>query len=137
MIISEITELDETLDSMIGEGFSKYASQFNIEVNYKSFNFIAKEDDEIIGIISGHAYYDEVYVENLIILENLRRKGVGSKLLQTVEDNFRYKGYAFIALTTHEFQARDFYIKNGFKIEYVRENKTEPNLTKYYLRKDF
>lgn len=120
---------------MIGNEFSRYASQHQLSVNYIPFNFIAEENQEVVGLITGHAYYNEVHISDLILLEKARGNGIGTKLLQKVEDYFRGKGYEFIALTTYEFQASGFYLKNGFEIEYIRKNKSNPNLTKYYFKK--
>ena len=42
-----------------------------------------------------------------------------------------------INLTTYDFQAPDFYKKCGYEVEFVRKNKEEPKLTKYFLVKYF
>ena len=60
-----------------------------------------------------------------------------NKLIQTVEDYFKNKGFENINLTTYGFQAPEFYEKCGFKIEFIRENKENPKLNKYYLVKYF
>jgi ribosomal protein S18 acetylase RimI-like enzyme len=54
-----------------------------------------------------------------------------------VEDDFRGKGYENINLSTYRFQAPGFYQKCGFKIEFVRENKEDPRLSKYFFVKYF
>lgn len=137
MIIKKVENLDAVLEGMIGTQFSQYAAQHQLSVNYTPFNFVAEEDEEVIGLITGYAYYNEVYISELILLEKSRGKGIGSKLLRKVEDYFRDKGYELITLTTHKFQAPDFYLKNGFEIEHIRENKNNPNLTKYYFKKKY
>ena len=60
-----------------------------------------------------------------------------NKLIQTVEDYFKNKGFENINLTTYGFQAPEFYKKCGFKVEFIRENKEKPKLNKYYLVKYF
>lgn len=137
MNIKKVENLDKDLENMIGNEFSRFATQHQLSVDYSPFNFVAEENEEVVGLITGHAYYNEVYVSDLILLEKSRRKGIGSKLLHKVEDYFRSKGYDLITLTTYEFQAPDFYLKNSFEIEYIRENTTKPNLTKYYFKKKY
>ena len=137
MIIKKVENLDTDLENMIGTEFSRLAAQNQLNVDYSPYTFVAEENEEVIGLITGHACYNEVYISDLILLEKSRRKGSGSKLLRKVEDYFRGKGYEIITLTTYEFQARDFYLKNGYEIEYIRENKATPPLTKYYFEKKY
>ena len=127
--------LEEELYCMINTEFNKYATKNCVTCNYTPFNFVAKEDDKIVGIITGHSYYKEVHIGDLIILEQYRNKNIGTKLIETVENYFKNKGFENINLTTYNFQAPDFYKKCGFKVEFIRENKEEPKLTKYYFVK--
>lgn len=129
--------LDDELDCLIGKEFNKVAVKNGVTCNYTPFNFIAKENDKIVGIITGHSYYKEVFIADLIILEEYRNKHFGTKLLETVENYFKDKGVENINLTTYNFQAPEFYKKCGFKVEFIRENKENPKLNKYYLVKYF
>lgn len=129
--------LDEEFYKIIDEEFNKYALKNNIECNYTPFNFVAKENDKVVGILAGHTYYQEVYVENLIVLEQYRNKRIGKSLIEEVESYYKDKGFENINLTTYAFQAPEFYKKCGFKVEFVRENKENPKLNKYFLVKYF
>lgn len=81
--------------------------------------------------------HDEIKVSDLIVTEKFRRKGVGSKLLKSVEEYFGDRNYTSISLTTYDFQAPKFYEKCGFELEFVRKNKKNPKLTKYFFVKYF
>ena len=129
--------LDEKFFEIIDSEFNKYAIKNGVECNYKSFSFIAKINNEIIGIITGNSYYQEVHIDNLIVLEQYRKQHIGSKLMEKVENHFKNKGFKNINLTTYEFQAPEFYKKCGFEVEFVRENKENSKLNKYFLIKYF
>ena len=138
MINVEFKEkLDEKLYDFIDEEFNKYALKNGVICNYKPFNFIAKENDKVVGIITGHSYYKEVKISDFIVLEEYRNRHIGSKLIKEVENYFRNKGFENINLTTYEFQAPEFYKKCGYKLEFIRENKENPKLTKYFFVKYF
>ena len=128
---------NDELGKTIGAEFAKYATQNNVECNYIPFCFVAKEDNEIAGIITGHSYYNEVKISDLIVLEQYRGRHIGSKLIEAVESYFQGKGFAQINLSTYEFQAPDFYKKCGFQIEFIREDRNDPKLTKYFFIKFF
>jgi len=129
--------LDEKHYEMIDTEFNKYATKNEVTCNYTPFNFVAKENNEVMGLITGHSYYKEVHISDLIVYEEHRNKHIGTKLVQTVEDYFKDKGFENINLTTYGFQAPEFYKKCGFKVEFIRENKENPKLNKYFLVKYF
>ena len=129
--------LDDNINDMIDDEFNKFAAKNDVVCNYKSFNFVAKEDENIVGIITGHSYYKEVHISDLIILEEYRNRHIGSRLIEAVENYFKNKEFKNSNLSTYEFQAHEFYKKCGFKVEFVRENKVNPKLTKYFLVKYF
>ena len=129
--------LDEEFYKIIDTEFNKYANKNGVTCDYQPFNFIAKEDDKVIGIITGHSYYKEVHIGDLIIFEEYRNKHIGTQLVNTVENFYKNKGFENINLTTYAFQAPEFYKKCGFEVEFIRENKENPKLTKYFLVKYF
>lgn len=57
-----------------------------------------------------------LYIDILWVNENYRHQGLGSKLLEYVEDTAKAKGCYLIHLDTFDFQAKDFYLKHGYEI---------------------
>ena len=133
--IERVDCIDEKYLKMIDDEFNKYANKNNVVCDYVSFSFVAKENDNIVGIITGRSYYKEIHISDLIVLEQYRNKKIGSKLIEKVEEYYKNKGFENINLTTYDFQAPKFYQKCGFEIEFMRENKQNPKLTKYFLIK--
>ena len=135
LIIKELNEIDEIIGNFINEEFSKYGIANNISLNYDDYCFVIEnKENELIGIISGHAYYNEVHISNLIINNEYRGKGLGRKLMEKVENHFKDKGYNHITVSTFKFQAPDFYKKLGYNIEFISNNENEL-LNKYYFKK--
>ena len=134
MDITRVTE-NEIVSEFINVEFSVYASDCNVALNFEEFCFEAEDDGQIAGVITGKAYYNEVHIGDLIVDKAYRRDGVGSKLVEAVENAYKDKGYGIITLTTFGFQAPEFYKKLGYELEFVREDK-DPKLRKYfYLKK--
>ena len=133
-MIRRVEDDEPRIGEFIGKEFADYAVQNGVELNYDDFCFVEEEDGKILGAITGRAYYDEVHVVDLIVDPGCRRSGLGSRLVATVEEAYRNKGYAKITLTTFGFQAPEFYKKLGYQIEFVRESK-DPKLNKYFLSK--
>jgi len=135
--IAYVESIDEELGKIIGVEFNKFADQNGINCNYVPFTFVAKENSEITGIITGHSYYNEVHITDLIVYEQHRNKHIGSKLIETVESHHKQGNFENITVSTYHFQAPDFYKKCGFQIEFIRENKENPKLSKYFFIKYF
>lgn len=133
--IEYMENLNDDFYKLIDDEFNKYAIKNEVKCNYTPFNFIAKENNKVVGIITGHSYYKEVHIGDLIVLEDYRNKHIGSKLLKAVEDYFKDKDFENINLSTYDFQAPEFYKKCGYEVEFIRKNSKEPKLTKYFLIK--
>ena len=88
-----------------------------------------------IGILTGHTYYNEVHIGDLIILKQYRNQHIGSQLIKVVEKYYKNKGFKNMNLTTYKFQAPEFYKKCGFQVEFIRENKENPKLGNYFFVK--
>lgn len=134
MIIKKIDEINDKAGEFINRAFTDYAIKSDVELNFEEYCFVAEEDGEIVGVITGRAYYNEVHIGDLIIDEKYRRLKIGSRLVEAVEQAFSGKEYSKITLTTFGFQAPEFYKKLGYKIEFVRED-NDPKLSKYFYSK--
>ncbi len=133
-VIKKVEEENKEIGTFINEGFSKYGEQNKIILNYDEFCFVAENEGKLIGAITGRAYYNEVHIGDLIVDEQYRMCGIGSKLVKAVEDAYKGKGYDVITLTTFGFQAPDFYKKLGYIVDFVRSN-NDSRLSKYFLSK--
>ena len=120
---------------LLNDEFNQYAIKNDVNCNRTSFNFVAKEDNKIVGIITGNSFYKEVHISNLIVIEKYRHKRIGSKLIETVEKYFQDKEFENINLTTYRFQAPEFYKKHGFEVEFIRKSKENSKIDKFFLVK--
>ena len=135
--IEHIDKLSNEMENLINDEFEKNAAKFGLKCNYKKFNFIAKVDGEIAGFITGLSIYEGVYINELIVIEKYRGNNIGTALVKMVEDEYRNKNFKYIEVVTNKYQAPDFYKKCGFELEFIRENKENPKLTKYFFIKYF
>jgi GNAT superfamily N-acetyltransferase len=66
--------------------------------------------------ISGHTWGEAAEVRFLWVDEPRRRTGIGGRLLHAAEEEARARGCRKVVLSTHSFQAPDFYRKHGYVI---------------------
>jgi len=122
MIINKekITILDrkitkEELDK-IYKDFKKIEKSDGIQdANTNRYEYIAEDNNEIIGIASGLTYHKWFYLSDLWIHENYRRNGLGTKLLSMLEDKIKTIGIKHIYTWTSGFINPKFYEKQVIK----------------------
>ncbi len=81
------------------------------------------ENGDIIGgILACSALWQILSIDTLWVKEEYRNQGVAKQLLHVVETKARDMGCHLAYLSTYDFQAKDFYLKNGYEIFGVLEN---------------
>lgn len=98
-------------------------------------NYIIKNGNAIIAGINSWFYFNQLlYVSVLFVDEQYRDQGLGSELLSKVENEAKALGATLAHLDTFDFQAKDFYLKQGYEIFGVLENCPHGH-QRYYLKK--
>ncbi len=80
--------------------------------------WIAVEGENVIGTIALSDYGNgKGYLERFFVKKELRRRGVGRKLISSLLDFAKEKNYKKIFLSTwgNLLSGNNFYIKNGFR----------------------
>ena len=135
LLIESVDPYREDLGDWIDREFDAFAERHGVTCRYTPFALAAKKNETVIGVIKGYSYYREVHVGELIVAEGYRGQGIGTRLLAAAEALFKDKGLDHIGLTTYRFQVPEFYQKNGFALEFIRENPACPALAKYFFIK--
>ena len=83
---------------------------------------MAEEDGQLIGFAGGIKDYQWLLLSDMWIDEKYRRKGIGSTLLNRLENTVKAAGVEHIYLWTYGPVNMKFYEKNGYHAFTVFEN---------------
>lgn len=129
-VINVLNEITEHIKSQ--KGWSNYRSAVITEDQRKIFNnivnsenkvFVAKLNDEIVGLVNMQIVnnirhgWKRAHLEEVIVKKEYRRKGIGSKMLSKIINYCKINNIKTIKLMCGK-QLKDslkFYKKNGFK----------------------
>jgi GNAT superfamily N-acetyltransferase/ketosteroid isomerase-like protein len=82
----------------------------------KAFSIFLKNDlAKVFGGIQAFLGTESVYIEVLWVTGNLQKQGYGTKLLDAAEREAIKNGCIFSLVDTWDFQAEEFYLKNGYE----------------------
>ncbi|TPH15589.1 GNAT family N-acetyltransferase [Litorilituus lipolyticus] len=76
---------------------------------------------EVVAGACAKTFGHWLMIETLWVSESLRGEGWGSKILEKLEQKAKVKGCQFSLLDTLEFQAKTFYEKYGYQVQWTQE----------------
>ena len=91
-------------------------------------------ENKIVGICIALVNWNWLYISLLWLHVDYRKYGIGSQLLQKVEDFGSSMGCTDVHLDTFSFQAPEFYRKRSYEV-FAQLEDYPPGHTRYFLRK--
>lgn len=93
-----------------------------------------EQTDAIIGGLYGKLFYRWMFIELLVVPEQTRGQGTGSRLMEMAEAHARAKDCVGIWLDTFSFQAPAFYQRHGYT-EFGHIDDYPPTHTRHFFQK--
>lgn len=109
----------------------------NIELSTKkNSNFLAFDDNKLIGGAIGFVEYNWYFLDLLYVNEEYRGMDVGTNLIKEIEEYATKEHLTGVRMETWNFQARGFYEKNGYAV-FAEIKDCPPGTIDYFLKKEF
>ena len=97
---------------------------------------ITDDDGNIIaGCVAKMYCWNVAYIDSLWVDSKYRGNGLGARLLAEIEKTAKAKGCYLIHLDTFDFQAKEFYEKQGYAVFGVLENCPKGHCRYYFTKK--
>jgi len=115
--------------------FNQYAlEKIGLPGASKRFGFVVKDGDAIIGLVFAKFLFAGLHIKDLVVAKAYRGKGLGSQLLKKAMQYGKEQGCTFAYLETLNFQAKDFYHKLGFVVDFERKG-FDAGVSQFYMSK--
>ncbi|WP_419418729.1 GNAT family N-acetyltransferase [Legionella sp. D16C41] len=98
-------------------------------------NFTIKNGDKTIAGICSEVYIWKIlYISVFFVEESYRNQGLGTMLINKVEEKAKQLGVTLAHLDTFDFQARYFYLKHGYEVFGTLDDCPKGH-KRYYMKK--
>ena len=133
-------EFDVTYDPVAEEtdrlaaGLKAHAKPYVDHDGFESVAVFVREEDRILGGVSGKLNWNWLQVSLLWVDDSLRGGGYGARLMGEIESLARERGCQQAHVDTFSFQAREFYESLNYHV-FATLDDYPPGHARYYLRK--
>ena len=94
--------------------------------------FVRDAAGGVVGGLVGLIRWKWLYIAKLWLPDELRGRGLGTRLIRAAEEHARRRGCTHASLDTFEYQARPFYEKLGYRVFGTLEG-FPPGYRQHYL----
>ena len=102
----------------------------------KNNNFLAFDNDKLIGGAIGFVEFNWYFLDLLYIDEEYRNRNIGTNLIKEIEKFALEEHLTGVRMETWNFQAKGFYEKNGYSV-FGEIKDCPPGTIDYHLKKEF
>ena len=118
-IIENFSEhhLDDVMEIEIHANPTPWSKQtFEKILEQRSLSFVVIENSQIVGFCIANKMLDECHLQNISVIDTMRRQGVGNFMLDILKKRMSLSGITSILLEVRKSNkvAQDFYRENGF-----------------------
>lgn len=133
-------EFDSELSPVIKQKIIEFSEQklpSTIDTMAENYlgSYLYNDNDELVGGITGHTYWNIMHVDFFWIDDSVRGEGLGTQLLKSMEEIARTEKCKVIHLETFSFQAPRFYEKQGYELLGVINNVPVDDCDYFFFKK--
>ena len=131
-----MTEFQDFIEQVFKEQYeASFGSARLEELEPKDYYLTREEEGNLIALLHAQQVLENIHIKALVVDKEHQKKGLGASLLAELEEKAEKAGVSSITLSTKSYQAKDFYIKQGYEIYANLEDMPQKGVTKYQFIK--
>ena len=132
-VILENTESQKAQE--IGDLIRSYNRSKREKAESEPLNLYVEDDKgELMAGLVAETFGNWLEIEYLFVKEEFRGQGIGSQLLQQAESEAKKKNGRYAFVNTYQFQAPNFYQKQGYKEVFTLKDYPYTGQRHYYQK---
>ncbi|MBT9692314.1 GNAT family N-acetyltransferase [Eubacterium ventriosum] len=125
------SDIDEIYEMLKSYNLSNREASENIPLGV----YYEDESERKLAGLTGETFGNWLCINYLFVAENLRNKGIGTKIVSSAEDEARKRNCKYVFVDTFSFQAPKFYEKLGYKEVFSLNEYPYTGKRHYYIKK--
>ena len=131
-----MTEFQNFIEQVFKEQYEDSFGPDMLEKLEPQDYYLAREEEgRLIALLHAQQVLENIHIKALVVDKGHQKKGLGASLLGELEEKAEKAGVSSITLSTKSYQAKDFYIKQGYEIYASLEDVPQKGVTKYHFIK--
>ena len=131
-----MTEFQDFIEQVFKEQYeASFGSARLEELEPKDYYLTREEEGNLIALLHAQQVLENIHIKALVVDKEHQKKGLGASLLAELEEKAGKAEVSSITLSTKSYQARAFYIKQGYEIYASLEDVPQKGVTKYHFIK--
>lgn len=131
-----MTDMQNFIKRVFDEQYeSNFGSAMLKKLKPKDDYLIRKEEGRLVALLHAQQVLENIHIKALVVDKAYQKKGLGASLLAELEEKAAEAGVTSITLSTKSYQAKDFYLKQGYEIYASLTDVPQKGITKYHFIK--
>ena len=131
-----MTEFQDFIEQVFKEQYEASFGSARLEELEPQDDYLTREDEgNLIALLHAQQVLENIHIKALVVDKEHQKKGLGASLLAELEEKAEKAGVSSITLSTKSYQAKDFYIKQGYEIYASLKDVPQKGVTKYHFIK--
>ena len=131
-----MTEFQDFIEQVFKEQYEASFGPARLEKLEPQDYYLTREDEgHLIALLHAQKVLENIHIKALVVDKEHQKKGLGASLLAELEEKATEVGATSITLSTKSYQAKDFYIKQGYEIYASLADVPQKGITKYHFIK--
>jgi GNAT superfamily N-acetyltransferase len=108
---------DPRAEAVVAGGLADYNRETFGRVDSRTLDVLVRDDNsgDVVGGLLGRSSLGLFFLDLFYLPADLRRGGIGSRIIRLAEDEARQRGCTSAVVYTVTFQAPDFYERHGYR----------------------
>ena len=133
-----MTDFHDFIKRVFDEQYEAFFGPAMLEKLEPRDDYLTREEDgRLIALLHAQQVLENIHIKALVVDKEYQKQGLGASLLAELEEKAGKAGVSSITLSTKSYQAKDFYIKQGYEIYASLEDVPQKCVTKYHFIKRF